>query len=133
MTPPRSPLTKSSWPAPGADRGTRSQLAQDRRQHKGHAPADVIGREADNAEPARIEPGCSRRVVGGRPVIHLAANLHNQPRRHTREVDDVGPEQRLTPKLETVQPPPAQARPHDPLDAPHSAAKVSTQTNAQHN
>src|SRR5260370_10920269 len=130
MTPPRSPLTKISWPAPGADGGPRSQRATDRRQHKGHPPADVIGREAHNAEPARIEPGCSRRVARGRAVIHLAANLHNQPRRHTREVDDVGSEQRLTPKLETVQPPPAQARPQVPLDAAHCAAKVSSQDNA---
>src|SRR5260370_39317912 len=124
MTPSRTPPTKISWPAPGADRRTGSQLAPDRRKHKGHAYADVIGREADNTESARIEPGCSRRVDRGRAVIHLAPYLHDQPRRHTREVDDVGSEKRLTPKLETIQPPPAQARPQAPLDAPHRPAQI---------
>src|SRR5258708_36230607 len=98
MTPSRTPPTKISWPAPSADRSTRSQRAPDRRQHKGHASADVSGREADNAESARIEPGCSRRVDRGRAVIHLAPYLHDQPGTHTREVDDVGSEKRLTTK-----------------------------------
>jgi hypothetical protein len=97
----------------------------DRIQHMLHPLGDVDRRETHDSKPSRLEPSRAGGVAGRRPIEHLAPDLDHQARRQACEINDVRPDQRLPPELETVEPLIAQARPQIPLDAAHRSAEIS--------
>jgi hypothetical protein len=59
-----------------------------------------VRRNAQDSETLSFEPRGARGIRGRGPVVHLAADLHDQARGEAREVDDVRSKQSLAAELE---------------------------------
>jgi hypothetical protein len=59
-----------------------------------------VWRNAQDSETLGFEPRGARGIRRRGPVVHLAADLHDQARGKARKVDDVRPKQSLAAELE---------------------------------
>jgi len=57
-------------------------------------------RNAQDSKTLSFEPRGARGIRRRGPVVHLAADLHDQTRAEARKVDDVRPKQSLAAELE---------------------------------